>query len=426
MPSLHLSCLRATCIHRTQWNSRAAGLRDTYYQSTTTASDWARVNERLRGLRLAVLASIAWPAPPRGYGPWEQIAFDIADGMRRFRGLDVTLLARPATRSLAGKLASVMPVGLNEDPALNGEVFGALHVGELFRRASDFDLIHNNFDWRPLTYALATTVPPMLTTVHGFSSPQILAAYYACAWRSFFCSISHPDRDPGLDYLSTVYNGVDTNAFTFEEKPGAYLVFLGRFHPEKGTHLAIDVAKRAGVRLKIAAIPQDEAYFREQVEPHIDGDRVQFLGSVEREARNELLAGALALVHMTTRPERFGMTLIEAMACGTPVLGARMGSIPEIVADGVTGFLCDSVEDAVANVPHLASLDRRACRVRVEAEFTVERMVDRYLGAYAMALDQRLPPLPNDGKLRARAHDWWDRPMGYTDIPPKPKSLHFE
>ena len=381
------------------------------------------MSERLRGLRLAVLASIAWPAPPRGYGPWEQVAFDIADGMRR-RGLDVTLFAAGDSQ-FKGKLASVVPVGLNEDPALNGEVFGALHVGELFRRASDFDLIHNNFDWRPLTYALATTAPPMLTTVHGFSSPQILAAYYACAWRSFFCSISDSDRDPGLDYLSTVYNGVDTGAFTFEEKPGEYLVFLGRFHPEKGTHLAIEVAKRAGVRLKIAAIPQDEAYFREQVEPHIDGDRVQFLGSVEREARNELLAGALALVHMTTRPERFGMTLIEAMACGTPVLGARMGSIPEIVADGVTGFLCDSVEDAVAKVPHLASLDRRACRARVEAHFTVEHMVDRYLDAYAAALEQRLPAPPSAEQLAARAHDWWDRPMAYTDIPPRPSSLQF-
>lgn len=381
------------------------------------------MERRLRGLRLAVLASIAWPAPPKGYGPWEQIAFDIADGMRR-RGLDVTLFAAGDSR-FEGSLASVVPVGLNEDKALNGDVFGALHIGELFRRANEFDLIHNNFDWRPLTYAIGSKAPPLLTTVHGFSSPQILAAYYACAWRSFFCSISNADRDPGLDYLSTTYNGIDANEFEFQEKPGNYLVFLGRFHPEKGTHLAIAVAKRAGIRLKIAAIPQDETYFREQVQPHIDGDRVQFLGPVEREARNELLKGALALVHMTTRPERFGMTMIEAMACGTPVLGARMGSIPEIVEDGITGFLCDNVDDAVDKVPLLASLDRHACRARIEAEFTVDRMVDRYLEAYAMALERRLPPPPSEKQLRARKHDWWDRPMAYTDIPPKPTSLRF-
>ncbi len=378
----------------------------------------------LTGLRLAVLAPIAWPAPPPGYGPWEQIAFNIASGMRR-RGLDVTLFAT-GNSAFEGKLASVVPVGVNEDPALNGDVYGALHIGELFRRAGEFDLIHNNFDWKPMTYALATSAPPLLTTIHGFSSPQILAAYYACARRSFFCSISDADRDPGLQYLATTYNGIDPSEFAFSDAPGEYLVFLGRFHPEKGTHLAIEIAKRAGVRLKIAAIPQDEAYFREQVAPHIDGDRVQFLGEVRREAREELLRGALALVHMTTRPERFGLTMIEAMACGTPVLVAAMGSVPEIVVDGVTGFVCATVDDAVAKVPHLAALDRRACRARVEAEFSVERMIDRYLEAYAAALAQRTPPPPTAEQLHWRKHDWWDRPMAYTDIPEKPHSLHFE
>ncbi len=379
--------------------------------------------EDLRGLRLAVLASIAWPAPPPGYGPWEQIAYNIAEGMRA-RGLDVTLFAT-GNSDFAGTLASVVPVGLNQDPALNGEVFTALHIGELFRRAGEFDLIHNNFDWKPMTYALATSAPPLLTTIHGFSSPQILAAYYASAQRSFFCSISDADRDPGLAYLSTAYNGIDPSQFTYREHPGDYLVFLGRFHPEKGTHLAIEIAKRAGVRLKMAAIPHDETYFREQIAPHIDGDRVQFLGAVEREARDELLGNALALVHMTTRPERFGLTMIEAMACGTPVLGAAMGSVPEIVVDGVTGFVCESVDDAVAQVPHLQSLHRAACRARVDREFTVERMIDRYLAAYRLALAQKLPPPPTEDQLRWRERDWWDRPMAYTDIPSKPTSLGF-
>jgi glycosyltransferase involved in cell wall biosynthesis len=377
----------------------------------------------LRGLRLAVLGAISWPSPPPGYGPWEQVAFNLADGMRR-RGLDVTLFAT-GNSHFEGKLASVVPVGLNEDPALNGEVFTALHIAALFERAGEFDLLHNNLDWKPLTYALASNAPPLLTTIHGFSSPQILAAYYAGARRSFYCSISNADRDPGLDYLATTYNGIDPAQFTFSGKAGDYLCFLGRFHPEKGTHLAIEVAKKAGVRLKMAAIPQDDDYFRELIEPQIDGDRVQFLGAVEREARNELLANALALVHMTTRPERFGMTLIEAMACGTPVLGARMGSIPEIVVDGVTGLLCDGVDEAVAAVPRLASLDRRACRSHVEETFSIERMVDRYLDAYALALELRLPPPPSERVAAQRRHDWWDRPMAYTEIGPKPKNLDF-
>ena len=371
-----------------------------------------------------MLASIGWPSPPPGYGPWEQVAYNIADGMRR-RGLDVTLFAT-GNSHFDGKLVSVVPAGLNEDPALAGDVYTALHVGELFRRLGEFDLLHNNFDWKPLTYAIGSQAPPLITTIHGFSTPQILAAYYACAWRSFFCSISDADRDPGLEYLATTYNGIDPHDFSFGAKPGDYLVFLGRFHPEKGAHLAIDVAERTGVRLKMAAIPHDAAYFRDLVAPHIDGDRVQFLGAVEREARNELLSGALALVHMTTRPERFGLTMIEAMACGTPVLGARMGSVPEIVLDGITGFLCDGVEDAVEKVPLLATLDRRACRERVEADFSLERMIDRYLDAYAQALQLRMPPEPGERMLRARKHDWWDRPMAYTEIPPKPMSVHFE
>jgi glycosyltransferase involved in cell wall biosynthesis len=372
----------------------------------------------LRGLRVAVLGAISWPTPPPGYGPWEQVAYNIARGLVS-RGLDVTLFAT-ANSSSPGKLAAVVPAGLNEDPALNGDVWSELHVASCFARAREFDLIHNNFDWKPLLYGLATTAPPLITTVHGFSSPQILGAYYAAAARSFYCSISDADRDPGLAYLATTYNGIDPAEWTFREAAGDYLLFFARFHPEKGAHLAIEIAKRAGVRLKLAGIPHDEPYFHELIEPHIDGDAVQFLGHVTGPARDELVGGALALVHMTTRPERFGLTLIEAMACGTPVLGARMGSIPEIVVDGVTGYLCDDLAAAVAQVPRLAALSRRACREHVESNFSLDRMVDRYLGAYADALQLGTPPPPSAEHMRWRRHDWWDRPMAFTDIPPRP------
>lgn len=372
----------------------------------------------LAGLKVALLAPISWPTPPPGYGPWEQIAYNIAQGMTA-RGLDVTLFATGNSES-PGRLVSVIPVGLNEDAALSGEIFTELHIAACLSRAGEFDLIHNNLDWKPLLHALPVPQPPLLTTIHGFSSPQILAAYYTAASRSFFCSISDADRDPGLEYLATTYNGIDPGEWTLRETPGEYLLFFARFHPEKGAHLAIEIARRAGVRLKMAGIPHDEAYFHELIEPHIDGDAVQFLGHVRGAARDEVLGGALALVHMTTRPERFGLTLIEAMACGTPVLGARMGSLPEIVVDGVTGYLCASVDEAVAHVPRLATLSRRACRERVETTFTVERMVDRYLAAYADALRLKTPPPPTKEQLRWRAHDWWDRPMAYTDIPPKP------
>jgi len=340
------------------------------------------------------------------------------------RGLDVTLFAAGNSRTTA-MLASVIPVSLHDDPHLNGDVYGALHTGALFARAGEFDLIHNSFDWKPLTYALATSRPPLLTTIHGFSSPPILAAFYACSRRSFYCSISDADRDPGLSYVATTYNGIDASAFTFVERPGDYLVFLGRFHEEKGAHLAIEIARRAGIRLKIAAIHQDMDYFRTQIAPHIDGDRVQFLGSVDRTRRNELLGGALALVHMTTRPERFGLVLVEAMACGTPVLGARMGSLPEVVVEGVTGFLCADVEEAASRVPQLAQLDRAACRRHVETTFSLERMIDRYCDAYRTVLRERTPPEPTVGQRAWREHDWWDRPMAFTEVPPKPQSQPF-
>ncbi len=381
------------------------------------------MSHALRGMRLAVLGPISWPTPPPGYGPWEQIASNIATGMSA-RGLDVTLFATGNSHAPV-KISAVVPVGLEEDRGLNADVYSALHIGKLFERAGEFDLIHNNFDWKPLTYALATTAPPMVTTIHGFSSPPILAAYYAAAARSFYCSISDADRDPGLAYLATTYNGIDPAQWTFRAEPGEDLVFLARFHPEKGAHLAIAIAKKAGVRLKMAAIPQDEAYFKELVEPHIDGDQIQFLGHVKGTARDELLGTALALVHMTTRPERFGLTMIEAMACGTPVLGADMGSIPEIVVDGTTGYLCRDVDEAAARVPQLAQLSRHACRRHVETAFSTERMIDRYCDAYTEALRLRLPIPATESQQTWRAHDWWDRPMAYTDIPAKPEHYAF-
>ena len=373
-------------------------------------------SKNLQGCRVALLAPISWPTPPSGYGPWEQVAYNIAEGMQR-RGADVTLFATGDSH-FGGRVASVVPVGVGEDPTLSGDVYGALHIGRLFERAHDFDLIHNNFDWKPLTYALATNAPPMITTIHGFSAPPILAAYYAGASRSFYCSISDADRDPGLDYLATTYNGIDPDAFTFVERTGDYLLFLARFHPEKGAHLAIEIARRAGVRLKIAGIPHDAAYYDEAIAPHVDGDAVQMLGHVRGAQRDALLGGALALVHMTTRPERFGLTLIEAMACGTPVLGAAMGSVPEIVVDGVTGYVCADVDAAVERVPQLSSLSRRAARDHVQTTFSIDRMIERYAGAYRAALDQRTPPPPTPEQQRWREHDWWDRPMAFTDDPP--------
>jgi glycosyltransferase involved in cell wall biosynthesis len=373
------------------------------------------------GARIALLAPVSHPVPPPGYGPWEQVAYNTAEGLRQ-RGVDVTLFAA-ADSTFAGKRRAVLPASLTDDAALNAEIFSSLHIANLFAHAGEFDLIHSHLDWRPLCHALGSTAPPMLTTIHGFSSPLILAVYYAAARRSFYCSISDADRDPGLPYVSTVHNGIDLTDFRFRETPDDYLLFFGRIHEEKGVHLAVEIAARAHRRLVIAGIVHDECYFRERIAPHIDGDRVRFVGEMRGPDRDRLLGGALALIHMNTRPERFGLAMVEAMACGTPVVGSSLGSVPEIVLDGITGFVCGDVDEAVdAVLRRLREISRSACRAHVERRFTVDAMIDGYIKAYTFALEHRLPDETLEQRA-ARRRDWWDRPMAYTDIPAKPPSL---
>ena len=205
---------------------------------------------------------------------------------------------------------------------------------------------------------------------------------------AFYVSISDADRDRSLDYVATVYNGIRLADFTFRAKPGEYAVVLGRIHPDKGVHLAIEAATAAGLPLIIAGIVQDTDYFRRHVEPRLDGDRVRFLGPVGPAERDSLLGGALALLHLVTFDEPFGLAMIEAMACGTPVIGMRRGAVPEVVVDGQTGVLVGDVGGAVRALRVVAGLDRGRCRTRVEERFTVDTMVRGYLDVYAEVLER--------------------------------------
>ena len=338
-------------------------------------------------LRVAVLAPVSWRVPPRAYGPWEQFASLLSEGLVE-RGVDVTLFATADSRT-AAKLSSVVERGYSEDPAVEPKVCECLHIAHVFERADEFDVIHNSFDFLPLTYSELVDTP-VLTTIHGFSSSAILPVYQRYNHRSVYVAISDSDRHASLDYLATIHHGIDTEAFRLHPQPGGYLLFFGRIHPDKGTVEAIEVAQRAGMPLTIAGIVQDQRYFDDEVAPRIDGDRVRFVGAVGPDERVELLGGAHALLHLIGFEEPFGYSVVEAMACGTPVIAFRRGSMPELIDEGCTGFLVETVDGAVAAVDRAGSLDRRRIREQAVGRFDKSRMIDAYLDAYRAVLDSRV------------------------------------
>ncbi len=332
-------------------------------------------------MRVAILGPIAWRTPPRHYGPWERIAGLIADGLHA-TGVDVTLFATLDSQTPA-RLDGICPRGYEEDPDVDGRVWEALHVAHALDRSGEFDLVHNHLDWLPLAFDRFARAP-IVTTIHGFSSPAILPAYRGS--RSAFVSISLADRAPGIDYLANVYHGVDVAELPFDAAGGEALVSFGRIHPDKGTAEAIEIAASAGRRLVLCGIVQDERYFAEQVEPRVDGDRVVYLGSVGPEERAAVLGAAAALLHPIAFDEPFGLSVVESMICGTPVIAYARGSMAEIVDEGVTGFLVGDVAEAAAAVERAAALDRAACRGRAAARFAAERMVADYLAVYEQVL----------------------------------------
>jgi glycosyltransferase involved in cell wall biosynthesis len=204
----------------------------------------------------------------------------------------------------------------------------------------------------------------------------------------YFVSISDSDRMPGLNYVATVYNGIDLSLYPFQQRGGDDLVFLGRIHPDKGVHLAIEVAHLSGRRLIIAGIIQDAAYFEEQVKPYLDGVKIRFIGPVDVAGKNDLFARAYALLHLNTIPERFGLVLAEANAAGVPVIAMDLGSCREVIEDGVTGFLVGSPEQAARSLERVPQIDRSACRQRVEQRFSVATMVKQYERVYSRVLER--------------------------------------
>lgn len=333
--------------------------------------------------RVAVLSPVAWRTPPRQYGAWETVASNITEGLVA-RGWDVTLFASRNSVTRA-RLHAVVDQGYEEDPAVDPKVAEYLHISEAFEHAAEFDLIHSHYDFMALTY-IRLVKTPVLTTIHGFSSPRIMPVYQKYR-DGYFVSISDSDRAPGLNYLATVYNGIDLLLYPLQASGGDDLIFLGRIHPDKGVHLAIELARLSGRRLIIAGIIQDEVYYRERLKPHIDDRNVRYIGPVGVADKNALFARACALIHLNTIPEPFGLVLVEANAAGVPVIAMDLGSCREVIKDGQTGFLVNNVNGAARALERLSEIDRSACRERVQQCFSIKTMVEAYERVYATIFD---------------------------------------
>lgn len=334
-------------------------------------------------MRIAMIAPIAWRTPPRHYGPWELVTSLLTEALVA-RGVDVTLFATQDSIT-AATLAGVVPAPYSEDPSIDAKVWEFSHLAHVFERAGEFDLIHNQADFPAHAFSgLVDT--PMVTTIHGFSSDRILPMYAPYQDRVNYVAISDADRHPSLRYAATIHHGIPLDDFPFDPTGSDDLLFFGRMHPDKGAADAVAAARASGRRLHMAGIVQDDRYWREEVEPHIDGEQIVYHGAVGGKARTDLLGGSRALLHLIGFDEPFGLSVVEAMACGTPVIAYNRGSMPELIDHGVNGFLVDTLDQAIAAIDRVGEIDRADCRRIVAERFSVEAMAERYHALYTSIL----------------------------------------
>jgi glycosyltransferase involved in cell wall biosynthesis len=345
-------------------------------------------------MRIAQVAPLYEPVPPRLYGGTERIVSYVTEELVR-RGHDVTLFASGDSQTSA-RLVAVTERALRLD-GKSREVLAAdisRQLGRVFRDAHKFDVIHCHVDY--LAYPFCGLIrTPTLHTLHG----RLDLPYLAPVFRDFpdvpLVSISNAQREPLASFdptwAGTVYHGMPLDGSPFVAQPGDYLAFLGRLSPEKQPDVAIEVAKRVGMPLHIAAKidASDREYVDRVVAPLLDHPLIEFIGEVEDDRKAAFLGGARALLFPIDWPEPFGLVMIEAMACGTPVIARPCGSVPEIIEDGRTGFIADTVDELVEAVKRIDTIDRVECRRQVERRFSVPRMVDDYEALYRRAVSAR-------------------------------------
>jgi glycosyltransferase involved in cell wall biosynthesis len=332
-------------------------------------------------LRIAQIGPVATSTPPPKSGSIETLTSLLTEGLVA-RGFDVTLFATGDSTTRA-KLHAIYPQGYWHDETMwPWELCEMLNLAAAVERAADFDVIHYQAAYYPMSLAFTRLSPtPILQTLHHAPTPDEVRLWSGYPEAPYVAvSQEQARRLKGLNVIDVVLHGIDTSAFTFRAQPDDYLLFLGRFSAGKGVLQSIEVAKRVGMKIILAAAEED--YYRAEVAPHVDGVNVVYYGEAEHDAKVELYGGARALIYPVQTPEPFGLVLAEAMACGTPVAALDKGAVRELVEDGVTGGVFDTLDEMVAGLPGVLSLDRRVVRERAVARFGAERMVDEYAAVY--------------------------------------------
>jgi glycosyltransferase involved in cell wall biosynthesis len=345
-------------------------------------------------MRIAQVAPLFESVPPRGYGGTERVVSHLTEELVR-RGHEVTLFASGDSQTRA-RLVPVVERAMRAERETRESlaVESSRELGLVFGRAAEFDVIHCHVDHLAFPFA-GLTPTPVVHTIHGRLDLPFLVPLFRQFRGGHFVSISMAQRTPlaglGVGWAATVYHGVPTEHYAFSPVDRGYLAFLGRLSPEKQPDLAIEIARRAGLPLKIAAKidPIDREYFERTVAPLLDDPLVEFVGEIGEADKSAFLGGARALLFPIDWPEPFGLVMIEAMACGTPVIARPCGSVPEVVVDGRTGFLASTLIDMVEGVKRLHEIDRAECRREVESRFSVERMTQDYETVYRRLAAQR-------------------------------------
>ena len=341
-------------------------------------------------MRIAQLAPLYEAVPPVGYGGTERVVAGLTEELVR-SGHHVVLFASGDSVTSA-ELVPCCARGLRLDAAVEDPIaYYIVQLGKLVERAGEFDVIHNHIDYLAFPVAAALRLP-VVTTLHGRLDLPDLQPVYAQYAEAPLVSISNAQRTPLPDacWLATVYNGIDLAHFMLREEPGRYLAFLGRISPEKGLADAILIARAANMPLRIAAKtdPADREYFARTIEPMLNSPGIEYVGEINEAQKNEFLGDAYAYLFPVQWPEPFGITMVESMACGTPVIAMARGAVPEVVIPGRTGFVCQTLPEMVGAVQRVRQISRRACRAHVEGRFSVANMAAAYEAVYRRVISE--------------------------------------